>query len=107
VGGWSYGGILTNYVITKTERFAGAGGVRHRALRLAPGDHQHELAARRGEVRSSSRQAAAERLLVALRQLAADDDLAVAERLVEGAAERERDVLHRVVRIYLQVTPGT
>ena len=24
VGGWSYGGILTNYVITKTERFSGA-----------------------------------------------------------------------------------
>jgi dipeptidyl aminopeptidase/acylaminoacyl peptidase len=24
VGGWSYGGILTNYVITKTDRFAGA-----------------------------------------------------------------------------------
>jgi dipeptidyl aminopeptidase/acylaminoacyl peptidase len=24
VGGWSYGGILTNYVITKSERFAGA-----------------------------------------------------------------------------------
>ncbi len=24
VGGWSYGGILTNYVITKTERFKGA-----------------------------------------------------------------------------------
>ncbi|GHF28268.1 acylaminoacyl-peptidase [Kordiimonas sediminis] len=24
VGGWSYGGILTNYVITNTERFAGA-----------------------------------------------------------------------------------
>ncbi len=24
VGGWSYGGILTNYVITKTGRFAGA-----------------------------------------------------------------------------------
>lgn len=24
VGGWSYGGILTNYVITKTERFAAA-----------------------------------------------------------------------------------
>lgn len=24
VGGWSYGGILTNYVITKTNRFAGA-----------------------------------------------------------------------------------
>ena len=24
VGGWSYGGILTNYVITKTDRFSGA-----------------------------------------------------------------------------------
>src|SRR5205807_8274232 len=24
VGGWSYGGILTDYVITKTDRFAGA-----------------------------------------------------------------------------------
>ncbi len=24
VGGWSYGGILTNYVITKSTRFAGA-----------------------------------------------------------------------------------
>lgn len=24
VGGWSYGGILTNYVITQTDRFAGA-----------------------------------------------------------------------------------
>lgn len=24
VGGWSYGGILTNYVITKTQRFIGA-----------------------------------------------------------------------------------
>lgn len=24
VGGWSYGGMLTNYVITKSERFAGA-----------------------------------------------------------------------------------
>ncbi len=24
VGGWSYGGILTNYAITKTDRFAGA-----------------------------------------------------------------------------------
>ncbi|NIQ52181.1 MAG: prolyl oligopeptidase family serine peptidase, partial [Gammaproteobacteria bacterium] len=24
VGGWSYGGILTNYVITKTDRFKGA-----------------------------------------------------------------------------------
>jgi len=24
VGGWSYGGILTNYVITRTDRFAGA-----------------------------------------------------------------------------------
>ncbi len=24
VGGWSYGGILTNYVITKSDRFAGA-----------------------------------------------------------------------------------
>ena len=24
IGGWSYGGILTNYVITTTDRFAGA-----------------------------------------------------------------------------------
>lgn len=35
VGGWSYGGILTNYVITKSDRFAGAvtgaSEVNHRA----------------------------------------------------------------------------
>ena len=35
VGGWSYGGILTNYVITKTKRFkgavSGASEVNHRA----------------------------------------------------------------------------
>lgn len=35
VGGWSYGGILTNYVITKSKRFAGAitgaSEVNHRA----------------------------------------------------------------------------
>ena len=35
VGGWSYGGILTNYVITKSTRFAaavsGASEVNHRA----------------------------------------------------------------------------
>ena len=41
VGGWSYGGILTNYVITKTERFAGAITGASMALLIANFGHDH------------------------------------------------------------------
>jgi dipeptidyl aminopeptidase/acylaminoacyl peptidase len=41
VGGWSYGGILTNYVITKTERFAGAVSGASEVLYVANYGHDH------------------------------------------------------------------
>ncbi len=41
VGGWSYGGILTNYVITKTDRFAGAITGASMALLVANFGHDH------------------------------------------------------------------
>ena len=41
VGGWSYGGILTNYVITKTERFKAAMSGASEALYRANYGHDH------------------------------------------------------------------
>ena len=41
VGGWSYGGILTNYVITKTDRFKGAITGASMALLVANFGHDH------------------------------------------------------------------
>ncbi len=41
VGGWSYGGILTNHVITKTERFKGAISGASDALYVASYGHDH------------------------------------------------------------------
>jgi dipeptidyl aminopeptidase/acylaminoacyl peptidase len=41
VGGWSYGGILTNYVITKTDRFKGAISGASEALYRANYGHDH------------------------------------------------------------------
>jgi len=41
VGGWSYGGILTNYVITKTDRFKGAVTGASLALYVANYGHDH------------------------------------------------------------------
>jgi len=40
-GGWSYGGILTNYVITKTDRFKGAVTGASLALYVANYGHDH------------------------------------------------------------------
>jgi dipeptidyl aminopeptidase/acylaminoacyl peptidase len=41
VGGWSYGGILTNYVITKTDRFKGAMTGASEVLYVANYGHDH------------------------------------------------------------------
>ena len=41
VGGWSYGGILTNYVITKSERFKGAITGASEVLYVANYGHDH------------------------------------------------------------------
>jgi len=41
VGGWSYGGILTNYVITKTARFKGAISGASMGLMVANFGHDH------------------------------------------------------------------
>lgn len=41
VGGWSYGGILTNYVITKTHRFKGAITGASEVLYVANYGHDH------------------------------------------------------------------
>jgi dipeptidyl aminopeptidase/acylaminoacyl peptidase len=41
VGGWSYGGILTNYVITKTDRFRGAISGASEALYRSNYGHDH------------------------------------------------------------------
>ena len=41
VGGWSYGGILTNYVITKTDRFKAAMSGASEALYRANYGHDH------------------------------------------------------------------
>ena len=41
VGGWSYGGILTNYVITSTDRFAAAVSGASGALWVANYGHDH------------------------------------------------------------------
>ncbi len=41
VGGWSYGGILTNYVITKTQRFKGAVTGASEVLYVANYGHDH------------------------------------------------------------------
>jgi dipeptidyl aminopeptidase/acylaminoacyl peptidase len=41
VGGWSYGGILTNYVITKTTRFKGAISGASEALYTSNYGHDH------------------------------------------------------------------
>jgi dipeptidyl aminopeptidase/acylaminoacyl peptidase len=41
VGGWSYGGILTNYVITKTDRFQGAISGASEVLFAANYGHDH------------------------------------------------------------------
>jgi dipeptidyl aminopeptidase/acylaminoacyl peptidase len=41
VGGWSYGGILTNYVITKTTRFKGAISGASEVNYLANYGHDH------------------------------------------------------------------
>jgi dipeptidyl aminopeptidase/acylaminoacyl peptidase len=41
VGGWSYGGILTNYVITQTERFKGAITGASEVLYIANYGHDH------------------------------------------------------------------
>ena len=43
VGGWSYGGILTNYVITKTTRFKGAISGASEVNYLANYGHDHYL----------------------------------------------------------------
>lgn len=40
VGGWSYGGILTNYTITRTERFKGA--ISGASLGLVPAMYGHD-----------------------------------------------------------------
>jgi len=40
VGGWSYGGILTNYVITKTDRFKGA--ISGASLGLVAANYGHD-----------------------------------------------------------------
>jgi dipeptidyl aminopeptidase/acylaminoacyl peptidase len=41
VGGWSYGGILTNYVITKTDRFKSADSGASMGLLVANFGHDH------------------------------------------------------------------
>ena len=41
VGGWSYGGILTNYVITKTDRFKGAISGASMGLLISNFGHDH------------------------------------------------------------------
>ena len=41
VGGWSYGGILTNYVITRTDRFEGAITGASEVLYIANYGHDH------------------------------------------------------------------
>ncbi len=41
VGGWSYGGILTNYVITQTDRFKGAISGASEVLYIANYGHDH------------------------------------------------------------------
>jgi len=41
VGGWSYGGILTNYVITQTDRFGGAITGASEVLYIANYGHDH------------------------------------------------------------------
>jgi len=41
VGGWSYGGILTNYVITKTDRFEGAISGASMGLLVSNFGHDH------------------------------------------------------------------
>jgi len=41
VGGWSYGGILTNYVITKSDRFEGAITGASKVLYIANYGHDH------------------------------------------------------------------
>jgi dipeptidyl aminopeptidase/acylaminoacyl peptidase len=41
VGGWSYGGILTNYVITKTDRFEGAISGASMGLLISNFGHDH------------------------------------------------------------------
>ncbi len=41
VGGWSYGGILTNYVITQTQRFKGAVTGASEVLYIANYGHDH------------------------------------------------------------------
>lgn len=41
VGGWSYGGILTNYVLTKTDRFKGAITGASEVLYVANYGHDH------------------------------------------------------------------
>ena len=41
MGGWSYGGILTNYVITSTDRFAAAVSGASDALWVANYGHDH------------------------------------------------------------------
>lgn len=41
VGGWSYGGILTNYVITRTDRFKGAVSGASEVLYVANYGHDH------------------------------------------------------------------
>ncbi|MDH3223601.1 MAG: prolyl oligopeptidase family serine peptidase, partial [Gemmatimonadota bacterium] len=41
VGGWSYGGILTNYVITQTQRFKGAITGASEVLYIANYGHDH------------------------------------------------------------------
>ncbi len=44
VGGWSYGGILTNYVITKTTRFrAAVSGASETSYRAAYGNDHYQL----------------------------------------------------------------
>ncbi len=44
VGGWSYGGILTNYVITKTHRFrAAVSGASETSYRAAYGNDHYQL----------------------------------------------------------------
>ena len=50
VGGWSYGGILTNYVITKSDRFKGAITGASMALYRANYGHDHYQLEWEGEV---------------------------------------------------------
>ena len=50
VGGWSYGGILTNYVITKSDRFKGAITGASMALYRANYGHDHYQQQWEGEV---------------------------------------------------------